>query len=52
MLQGVFNHQMLVSFSYMGTPEELSEKWQQAGWQWVPDFMGTSGTLVKGVVYE
>lgn len=52
MLQGVFNHQMLVSFSYTGTPEELSEKWRQAGWQWVPDFMGTSGTLVKGVVYE
>ncbi len=52
LLQGAFKDQMLISFAYEGDSDELAQKWRQAGWTWTADFMGNSGTLRKGVVYE
>lgn len=51
MLRGVFHHQMLLSFSFAGSQEELAENWDKAGWQWQPDLTGPSGTLTRKEVY-
>ncbi len=51
MLRGVYQHQMLFSFSFTGTRSELIENWDQAGWVWHPDMTGPSGTLTRKEVY-
>ena len=51
MLRGVYRHQILLSFSFAGSQEELAESWNKAGWRWQPDLTGPSGTLTRKEVY-
>ena len=51
MLRGVYHHQMLLSFSFTGSQDELMENWAKAGWYWQPDLTGPSGTLTRKEVY-
>ena len=51
MLRGVYQGQMLLSFSFAGSQEELVENWDKAGWTWRPDLTGPSGTLTRKEVY-
>ena len=51
MLRGVYHHQMLLAFSFVGSQDELIENWAKAGWSWQPDLTGPSGTLTRKEVY-
>lgn len=51
MLRGVYHGQMLLSFSFAGSSEELVENWDKAGWRWQSDLTGPSGTLTRKEVY-
>lgn len=50
-LRGVYHRQMLLSFSFAGSQDELVENWDKAGWHWQPDLTGPSGTLTRKEVY-
>ena len=51
MLRGVYQHQVLLSFSFVGSQDELIEHWDKAGWRWQPDLTGPGGTLTRKEVY-
>lgn len=50
-LRGAYRDQILLSFSFIGTAQELSENWDKAGWTWRPDLTGPGGTLTRKEVY-
>lgn len=50
-LRGAYQDQILLSFSFIGTAQELSENWDKAGWTWRPDLTGPGGTLTRKEVY-
>lgn len=50
-LRGAYRDQILLSFSFIGTAQELSENWDKAGWIWRSDLTGPGGTLTRKEVY-
>ncbi len=53
LVQGVYHDQVLISYTYSGTTDELTEQWGRVGWDYQSDLIGQSGTLTrKEVLYE
>ena len=50
-VRGAYKDQILISFSFAGTSQELSENWDKAGWIWQSDLTGPGGTLTRKEVY-
>ena len=51
MVRGAYHDQMLLSFSFDGTQQELIENWEKTGWNWQADLTGSGGTLTRKEVY-
>ena len=50
-VRGAYKDQILISFSFAGTSQELSENLDKAGWIWQSDLTGPGGTLTRKEVY-
>lgn len=50
-VRGAYQNQILMSFSFVGSNQELTENWDKAGWTWQSDLTGPGGTLTRKEVY-
>jgi hypothetical protein len=50
-VRGAYQNQILMSFSFVGSNQELTENWDKAGWAWQSDLTGPGGTLTRKEVY-
>jgi hypothetical protein len=50
-VRGAYQNQILMSFSFVGSNQELAENWDKAGWTWQSDLTGPGGTLTRKEVY-
>ncbi len=51
MVCGAYQDQILLSFSFVGSNQELAENLDKAGWTWQSDLTGSRGTLTRKEVY-